>query len=218
MVESKGWEWEIADHTHWLEPTDEVYYLAHKWSTLGYKRILDLGSGLGRHSIFFAKQGFEVYSLDISEYAIDYLTSWCKKEDLNINVRLGDIVSLPYENDFFDCVFAYHSISHADTIGMNKIVSEIKRVLRTDGEVYASLCSKESWEFCQPGYPHLDENTVIKKEEGPEMDVPHFYANREDILCLLTDFNIEKIRHIDYCYQNNTELDCKHYYINAKKK
>ena len=218
MEASKGWEWEKANHAAWLEPADDVYYLAHKWSSLGYKRILDLGSGLGRHSIYFAKQGFDVYSIDISEYAIDFLKSWRDKEKLNIDVRLGDIVSLPYENDSFDCVFAYHSISHADTYGMKRIVSEIERVLRSGGEIYASIRSKESEEFSKSGYPKLDENTVIHMEDGPEMNVPHFYVDREDLLCLFGDFFVERIRHIDYCYLYSSKLDCKHYYINGKKK
>lgn len=41
-----------ADQSPWLKPTDQVYYLAHKWPESGFKKILDLGSGLGRHSIY----------------------------------------------------------------------------------------------------------------------------------------------------------------------
>ena len=82
MVESKGWEWEKADQSPWLKPTDQVYYLAHKWTESGFKKILDLGSGLGRHSIFFAQQGFDVSALDISEYGIYHLKEWSKNENL----------------------------------------------------------------------------------------------------------------------------------------
>lgn len=140
MVQSKGWEWEKADQSPWLKPTDDVYYLAHKWRELGYKRILDLGSGLGRHAIYFAKEGFEVTALDLSEYAVNHLTSWAKKENVEIEITLGDIMELPYEADSFDSVLAYHSISHADTPGMKVIVSEIERVLRKGGELSIHPC------------------------------------------------------------------------------
>ena len=30
MVDSKGWEWEKANQSPWLKPTDDVYYLANK--------------------------------------------------------------------------------------------------------------------------------------------------------------------------------------------
>lgn len=218
MVDSKGWEWEKANQSPWLKPTDDVYYLASKWSELGFKKVLDLGSGLGRHSIFFAQQGFNVSAIDISDYGVNYLKEWARKENIDIDIKLGDMISLPYADNSFDCVFAYHSISHTDTEGTKKIISEIERVLKQSGEVYASVCSKESWEFIKAGYPQIDENTVLNKEDGPDKDVPHFYANREDILSLFHNFDIERIRHIDYCYINNKKQDNKYYYINGCKK
>lgn len=218
MVESKGWEWEKANQSPWLKPTEDVYYLASKWLELGFKNVLDLGSGLGRHSIFFAQQGFKVSAIDISDYGVNYSKEWAKNENLNIDIKLGDMISLPYADNSFHCVFAYHSISHSDTDGVKKIISEIERVLKPGGEVYTSMCSKESWDFTKSGYPKIDENTVLNKEEGPDKDVPHFYANREDILELFNNFNIEKIRHVDYCYLNGEKLDCKYYYINGRMK
>lgn len=218
MVESKEWEWETANQAPWLKPTDDAYFLANKWSELGFKNILDLGSGLGRHLIFFAKQGFNVSGLELSDYGVNYSKEWAKKENLNIDVKLGDMLSLPYTDNSFDCVFANHSISHADTEGIKKIISEIERVLKPGGEIFTSMCSKDSWDFSKSGYPKLDENTVVNKDEGPEKDVAHFYANRDDILSLFHNFDIERIRHIDYCYINNEKQDIKHYYINARKK
>lgn len=218
MVESKGWDWEKANQSPWLKPTDDVYYLNNKWSELGFKKVLDLGAGLGRHSIFFAQQGFDVSALDISDYGVNYLKEWSKKENLDIDAKVGDMVSLPYKDNYFDCVFAYHSISHADTEGINKVISEIERVLKKGGEIYTSMCSKESWDFSKSGFPKIDENTVLNKEDGPENNVPHFYANREDILSIFHKFDIERIRHIDYCYLNHENIDCKYYYINGRKK
>lgn len=217
MEESKGWIWEKADKLPWLKPTDDVYYLGDKWAELGIKKVLDLGAGLGRHSIFFAQHGFEVSSIDISEYGVNYLNEWAKKENLDIDIRLGDMVSLPYQDHYFDAIFAYHSISHADTEGIKKIISEIERVLKQKGVIYTSMCSKDSWEYSKSGFPKLDENTVLIKDDGPENNVPHFYANREDILSLFHNFNIERIRHIDYCFLNGDKLDCKYYYINGCK-
>jgi SAM-dependent methyltransferase len=218
MVASKGWEWEKTNQSPWLKPTDDAYYLANKWSEQGYKRILDLGAGLGRHSIYFGKHGFDVSALDLSDYGINHLKEWALKEELMIDARVGDMVSLPYEDNYFDCVFAYHSISHTDTEGIKKTINEVERVLRPGGELYTSVCSKATWEFSMSGYPKLDENTVLSKEEGPEYDVPHFYADREDVLNIFHNFDIERIRHVDYCYLNHQKIECKYYYINAHKK
>lgn len=218
MVNSKGWEWEKANQSPWLKPTEDSYYLSNKWLELDFKNILDLGAGLGRHSIFFAKQGFSVSAIDLSDYGMNNLKEWAKKENLNIDIRVGDMIALPYADNSFDCIFVYHVISHTDTLGAKKVISEIERVLRQGGEIYTSMCSKEAWDFKKSGFPKIDENTVINKEDGPDKDVPHFYANREDILNLFHNFDIEKIRHIDYCYLNGKKYDSKYYYINARKK
>ncbi len=218
MVDSKGWEWEKANHSPWLKPTEDSYYLSCKWLELGFKKILDLGAGLGRHSIFFAQQGFHVSAIDISDYAVNYLKEWSEKENLDIDIKFGDMVALPYADNSFDCVFAYHAISHTDTEGTKKVISEIERVLKQGGEVYTSMCSKGAWDFDKAGFPKIDENTVLNTLDGPDKDVPHFYADREDILNLFYNFDVEKIRHIDYCYLNGKKYDSKYYYINGRKK
>ncbi|OPJ62883.1 class I SAM-dependent methyltransferase [Clostridium oryzae] len=216
MVDSKGWEWEKANQSPWLKPCEDSYYIANKWLQLRFKNVLDLGSGLGRHSILFAKYGFNVSAIDLSDYGVNNLKQWADKENLDIHIKVGDMTDLPYDDNSFDGVFAYHVISHTDTAGAKRVINEIERVLKPGGEIYTSMCSKESWDFKKSGYPKLDENTVINKEEGPEKDVPHFYADLDDILDLFANFEVEKVRHVDYCYIDSQKQDCKYYYINAR--
>jgi len=218
MVESRGWEWEKANQLPWLKPCEDSYYFANKWVNLGYKKVLDLGAGLGRHSIFFAKQGLKVSSIDISDYAMNKLKEWNEKENLDIEIIVGDMIDLPYADNSFDCVFAYHVISHTDSLGAKKVIGEIERVLRQNGEIYISICSKESWSFKDGRFPKLDDNTLVRTEEGPEKGVPHFYADLDNILSLFQNFNIEKIRHIDYCYVDSQKQNNKYFYVNGCKK
>lgn len=217
MVDSKGWEWEKANQSPWLKPCEDSYYLANKWLSLGYKNVLDLGAGLGRHSILFAKQGFNVSAIDLSDYGMNNLREWADKENLNIDIKTGDMMALPYAGNSFDCVFSYHVISHTDSAGAKKVISEMERVLRKGGEIYTSMCSKDSLMY-KSGPFKIDENTIIREEDGPEKGVPHFYADLDEILSLFHNFDIEKIRHIDYCYLNSQKFDSKYYYINGCKK
>jgi hypothetical protein len=59
---------------------------------------------------------------------------------------------------------------------------------------------------------------VLSQEEGPENNVPHYYADLDDVLNVFQNFEIERIRHIDYCYLNNQKIDCKYYYVEGRKK
>lgn len=117
MVRSKGWEWENISEAYrsiHLQPTEDSLNCVLMWKETGYKSVLDLGTGLGRHAICFAKKGLKVSAIDISEYGIKHLQSWAVNENLEIETQIGDMLSLPYDDKSFDCVFAYHVISHND--------------------------------------------------------------------------------------------------------
>ena len=215
MVKSIGWDWENADKATWLKPTEDSYYLANKWNEKGYKHILDLGTGLGRHAIYFSQQGFDVSAIDISEYGIEHLKTWGASENLNISATTGDMLFLPYADKSFDCIFAYHVIAHTDTNGLKIIISEIERVLKVGGEIFLSFCSKESPEFIDEKVHKIDENTLICQTE-PEIGIPHVYVDLSDILQLLANFNIEKIRNTQYCKLDGQNAKAgRHYYVNA---
>lgn len=216
MSVSKAWDWKKNKDEIWFKPSEISYYLVNRWMELGFKDYLDFGCGLGRHSIHFAKHGFNVTAFDLSDDAIEHTINWAKDETLKVNANTMDMLKLDYEKDSFDCIFAYHVISHTDSKGIIKIRDEIKRVLRPGGEIYLSLCSKDTWAFKDAGFPKVDENTVIKDNEPTEIGIPHFYVNLKDILELFKDFEILNIRHIDDCYFDGGARNSKHYFILAK--
>jgi len=215
---SKAWDWKKNKDAFWLEPSETSYYLVNRWAELGYRDFLDFGCGLGRHSIYFAKQGFNVTAFDLSEDGIEHTKNWAKDENLEVKATTMDMVKLEYDDNSFDCLFAYHVISHTTSKGIVMIIDEIKRVLRLGGEIYLSLCSKDTWAFKEANFPKVDENTVIKDNEPTEMGIPHFYVNLDDIFVLFKDFEISSIRHIDDCYFDGAVRNSKHYFITAKFK
>lgn len=114
-VNLSGFNWSIITLPE-LKPVDNCICLASKWRESGRIDLLDLGTGLGRNAIYFAKQGFNVTAMDISGYAIDYLKKWAIKENVSIKADVGDMLCLPYPDHSFDCIFAYHVISHTDLL------------------------------------------------------------------------------------------------------
>lgn len=175
--------------------------------------VLDLGCGLGRHSILFAKEGFRVTAVDISPEAVDYLRKWEKQEHLTITSTCADIKHLPFHDDAFDYIWSYHVISHTDTEGFKQIVSELKRVVKPEGQIFLTLCSKDTWSFTEADFPKIDDNTVLKTELPGEVDVPHFFVNQDDILEYFKEFEVTSIRHVDNCYVNGKKQNNKHYFV-----
>ena len=221
MIKSKGWNWQIVkdDPTSlWKNPSSESFYLLSRWSSLGFNDFLDLGCGLGRHSVLFAKNDFNVSCFDISEEAIKRTKQWLEKENLKASYCLGDMISLPYQDNSFDCILCRNVISHTDTEGMKKIINHLYRVLRKNGECYLTLGSKDSWGFKQTNWPLIDPNTRLRMEEGPEYKIPHFYADYDLIKELFIDFEmIDIYQVVDYHESNNQRFEEYHYHLLIKK-
>jgi SAM-dependent methyltransferase len=214
MIEAKEWNWAEVKDGFWNTPSEDVYYYLNRWQSMNFKSFLDLGCGLGRHSLLFALNNFDTYSFDLSQYGIDILNKKAKELKLNINTVLGDINNLPYEENKFDCLLAYHVISHSYTEGIKGIVREIFRVLKSGGEFYLTLCSKNSPSFSDEKNLRIDENTIVKTEE-PEKDVPHFFTGLEGVRELLKDFDLIRIRQIEDIFDDSSSW---HYFVHGRKK
>lgn len=221
MVESKGWNWKVVKDSYeevWKNPSIESYYLLNRWTSQGKKEFLDLGCGLGRHSILFGSNNFNVTCFDISEDAIERTKEWAEKEKLTFKYNIGDMINLPYKDNQFDCILCRNVISHTDTEGIVKVINEIYRVLKNDGECYLTLGSKDTWGFKQEDWPLIDENTRLRMEEGPEYKVPHFYADYDLIKKLFKSFEIMDIYQVVDYYENKGETSSSyHYHVLIKK-
>ena len=221
MINSKGWNWKIITDdaaNFWKNPSIESFYLLNRWQSLNLKNFLDLGCGLGRHSVLFAKNGFNTSCFDISDEAINQTKEWCEKENLKCDYKIGDMLKLPYKDNSFDCILCRNVISHTDTEGIKKIINELKRVLKKDGECYLTLGSKDTWGFKQEDWPLHDPNTRLRMEEGPEYMTPHFYADYELCKELFKDFKIIEIYQIiNYHERNDKVCDEYHYHLLIKK-
>lgn len=220
MIESKAWDWSKNEDNYWLLPTIEACYLAESWKAKDFNKFLDLGCGLGRHSIYFAKKGFYVTSVDLSDYGVNHLKKWAADEKLKININVCDMLKLPFEEETFDCIMAYNVIYHTDTEGFIKALKEIKRVLKSKGELFITLISKNTWSYEKAhNYKRIDANTILRNEHDTELDVPHFYVDIEDIKKHFTDFDFVKapIEQAEYNMEN-TEFFSKHFSLIVRKK
>lgn len=92
------------------------------------KKILDLGCGMGWTSIFFAKQGYDVIGIDISEDAIKHANIRKKQEKIkNLKFLSGDYEDLNFNNEF-DCVIFISSLHHAidEKLAIKKAYESLK--------------------------------------------------------------------------------------------
>lgn len=130
------------------------------------------------------------------------------------------MLSLPFQDNSFDCIIAYNVIYHTDTIGFETILDEIQRILRPNGEMFLTLISKSTWSFVHSDKAKtLDENTILRNENETGEDIPHFYVDINDIKRLFTDFEFVRspVEEHDYDMEDSNKYSV-HWKVIVKKK
>jgi len=94
-------------------------------------RILDVATGTGKQAFAFAKRGYDVVGVDLSEDMLRVANKRNKYE--NVKFEVADATNMPFKTNFFDvsCVsFALHDMPL--TI-REKVLKEIVRVTKPEG-------------------------------------------------------------------------------------
>lgn len=101
------------------------------------QKILDVGCGSGRDSVFFANQGFEVVAIDGSKSLIEL----AQQTDTRIYwqcLRFDEIAKESWQNQFTG-IWACASLLHMPFDDLPKILNDLIRCLKSDGILYASF-------------------------------------------------------------------------------
>ena len=100
-------------------------------------KVLELGSGLGRDTIFFAKNLIQVTALDYSSSGIEIIKQKALKQNLskNISTNIFDIrKKLPFDDNSIEACFSHMLYCMALTSNeLKNLNNEICRVLKPSG-------------------------------------------------------------------------------------
>lgn len=110
------------------------------------QHVLDVGCGNGRHAIYFAREGFEAFGIDISSTAIAWASDWARREGLNAQFQVGDIANLPYADGSMDVVVSHGVLDHVPMATARRAAEAVRRVLAPGGLFYCDLRSVEDTE------------------------------------------------------------------------
>ena len=136
-------------HRHWenmlsnkrdmfgTEPSDPAQKAAELFKKEGRVKILELGGGQGRDTIFFAQNGFQVTVLDYCESGIEAITQ--KSKGLGVSKSITAACHdarkpLPFDDETFDACYSHMLYCMALTTAELEFLSdEIRRVLKPNG-------------------------------------------------------------------------------------
>lgn len=95
----------------------------------GGSRVLEIGAGTGAFTETLLKTGAQVFATDISVNSLNVIEK--KSEGYNnLQTRVADMESLPFDDGYFDAVTSAGSLSYGDNL---IVLGEIYRVLKEGG-------------------------------------------------------------------------------------
>ncbi len=125
------------------DPSNPALWASEILTRENKKKVLELGFGQGRDTLYFAHEGFEVFALDYSEKGVECLTGTYRQlhdskqlnSDGSITAIRHDVRErLPFEDGTFDACYSHMLYCMPlTTFELCSLSSEIRRVLKPAG-------------------------------------------------------------------------------------
>jgi SAM-dependent methyltransferase len=124
---------------------DKLSYLPRMVDFFAYreKALLEVGCGVGIDLVRFAQGGARVTGIDLSPIALELAGLNFAHHKLAGDLCLMNGEALDFEDNSFDIVYAHGVLQY--TANPIKMVAEISRVLKPDGQAILMVYNKYSW-------------------------------------------------------------------------
>lgn len=157
-------------------------------------RILDVGCGDGRHSLYLASLGFKVDAFDISTNAIEKIDCLKKQNNLDINTCVCDILSFDFKYTY-DLIIVHGVLQFIEKEKQPTIIELLKKQTNINGYHIVAVFTDE-----EPIPEDLKEIMVgvFKNEE-----IKNYYSEWEIKLFENKKFNDEHDNGIKHCHALN---------------
>ena len=148
-----------SDSSFSTERYQQIYELISKDKYKDYK-ILDVGCATGGFLNFLRDKGFsKLYGIDIIKKYVDIAE--------NPNIKLGDVYSIPFEDDSFDVVVLDQVIEHL--VDVKGALIEVRRVLKDGGIVCVGIPDASKYDELY----FFDFYWFLMREHVQHFDLPH---------------------------------------------
>ena len=172
-----------------LEPSKAAINTLKIFKKENIKKIVELGAGLGRDTLFFAKNLINVEALDYSPAAIKIINKKSLEHKLSsfISTKIFDVrKKLPFEDNSLEACFSHMLYCMAlSTTELKYLNSEIFRILKPGGINIYTVRHTGDGDYKNGTY--IGEN--LYKNDG---FIVHFFSE-EKVRQIADDFNIINI-------------------------
>jgi ubiquinone/menaquinone biosynthesis C-methylase UbiE len=161
-------------------------------------KIIDIGAGTGKYSIFLSNQGYDVTAVELVKCNLQKL----QEKNSNVKAYQGNALNLSKFNDkSFDITLLlgpmYHLFNHDDLI---KVLNEAKRITKDNGIIFVAYYMNE-YAILIHGFRdgNIDDSILNKKVDNTfhcrtkEEDIYNFYRLK-DINKLNREVGLKRVK------------------------
>lgn len=182
----------VKDRVHKIEFITTTYVLDKLINS--NSKILDVGAGTGRYSIYFAEKGHSVYALEYVPYNLSIIQEKLNTLNHNDNIKaaIGDGRDLTrFADESFDIVLCMGPLYHLSTEeDRRRCISECLRVLKKNGVIALAYLNK----YASFIYQFRNDKDFIKDQVSKNIiNLGHFYKDGSDIFYFTTPSEIESM-------------------------
>ncbi len=209
------WKDHSENHEIWKRPSSQVLEFIDSVSSAEYPNVLDLGCGLGRHTIAFASAGYQVHATDSSEDAVQHTLQWAEQLDLSIRADVCDMLAQPVEPGTMDIVISFNVIYHGTRERFAQAIQHAHALLRPSGLFWFTCPSRKDGKY---GYgPEIEPHTYAAEKSITPGDV-HYFTTEDDLRELLQGFQVRSITANEGIWDNkDTEQFFSNYIVVTEK-
>ena len=137
--QSQHWEINFSNKPEMfgLNPSISANKALKLFQEKNIKTIVEIGAGLGRDTIFFAKNSIHTTALDYSPSGVETINQKSKKDNLSnyISTKLFDVrEKLPFKDNSVEACYSHMLYCMAlKTKDLEKLNNEIHRILKPNG-------------------------------------------------------------------------------------
>jgi SAM-dependent methyltransferase len=176
----EGWDREYAyESPLWRGPSEFGAPLGEDAT------VLELGCGDGKTVGGLLRPGRFVFAIDYSSRAIEA----CGKRfgcAPGLHLVMSDVCALPFYDESFDAIIAYHILEHLMSDYRTKTTIECRRVLRRSGRVFMRVFSVRDMR-CGKG-KEVERNTFVRGNS-----IACHYFSEDELRDLFVDFEEESL-------------------------
>lgn len=185
-----------------------VDWICKQYLNPGYRKLLDLGCGVGIYSELLHDEGFSVTGIDFSKRSIEYVKAHARKTNREITYHYQNYLNINYENRFDIVILVYCDFGVLSPRDRSILLKKIYKALKNKGILILDAFNKpylnvftemQSVKFEQCGFWSSEPHVIIQRN--------HFYNETNNTLeryLIITENKIECFNIWNQIYSDET--------------